>query len=183
MTSSRVLALAATASISLVIAACSPPHEVDSTQKVDTAASAAAPTNSAHSSTTASSTATTTTSTGDEVTIALSTTENLSDGQVLSFNVAGLDPTAGYYAAICSADYTGQVPLCTGLQGDTQAQAWLSNNGGTVAISQNGTASVDLVATATGEGIDCTTESCVLKIFGDHRNGFQDVTELPVSFS
>lgn len=54
---------------------------------------------------------------------------------------------------------------------------------GTVTMDANGAATVTLTAVSTGEGIDCSTDSCVLKVFGDHAQNFADVTSVPVTFA
>ena len=45
------------------------------------------------------------------------------------------------------------------------------------------TAHFELSVVPTGEAVDCTQQDCVLKLFGDHSEGFEDVTEIPVTFA
>lgn len=120
-----------------------------------------------------------------EVELAAAPTENLAEGDVITVDLAGLDPSYGYYVGICSTERPdgSPAPICTGdRSGDTQA--WLAENG-TVQIPDNGEVSLDLTAvpTAEGEDIDCRTQQCVLKVFGDHSEGFEDVVEVPVTFA
>lgn len=151
----------------LVLAACSPPNQQDTTQpKIDTASDVAAPTKTAKSTTKAT----------------VDSTSGLKDGDKITVNITGLDPTLGYYAAIC-ADDNAPVPVCTGNRGDTESQVWIKSDGGTVTMDASGAATVTLTAVSTGEGIDCTTDSCVLKVFGDHAQNFADVTSVPVTFA
>lgn len=71
----------------LVLAACSPPNQQDTTQpKIDTASDVAAPTKTAKSTTKAT----------------VDSTSGLKDGDKITVNITGLDPTLGYYAAICA---------------------------------------------------------------------------------
>ena len=67
--------------------------------------------------------------------------------------------------------------------GDAESQAWLQNERGTAKITEDGTASFTLTASPTGEGVDCASDKCVLKVFGDHSEGFKDVAEVPVTFA
>ena len=62
-------------------------------------------------------------------------------------------------------------------------QAWLSNRGGSQPVPENGEATVTLTAKAAGEDIDCRTDTCTLKVFGDHSEGFEDIVDVPVTFA
>lgn len=186
--SRKVFSVIATAALSLSIAACSPPNQSDSTQTKDDEVLTTSQTSTSETTATESTTATATTTgaAATEVTVTV-TPEELIDGGETTFEVTGLDPELGYYAAICAAEATpdGEAPACTGVQADFASQAWLSNTapGATDPIADDGTATITLVAAATGEGLDCTTDECVGKIFGDHTEGFRDVTEVPVTFA
>ncbi|MCQ9370663.1 thiamine biosynthesis protein [Corynebacterium sp. 35RC1] len=158
------------------LAACHPPSEVDSELKVNTATGVAAPT---QASTTTSAEAGA--EAEENVEISLPNAQ-LTEGQQFSFTVTGLLPEGGYYAAICSAE-DSDVPACTGIQTDPANQAWLNNASGNVAIDATGAAAVTLTATATGEDLDCTTDDCVLKVFGDQNNDFEPKAEVPVTFT
>ncbi|MCX7537593.1 neocarzinostatin apoprotein domain-containing protein [Corynebacterium sp. P5875] len=120
-----------------------------------------------------------------DVKITVDKAEGIKAGDTLTVEVTGLNPEAGYYSAICAAQTPGgaPVPVCTGEMGDVESQAWLQNERGTAKIAEDGTASFTLTANPTGEGIDCTTDECVLKVFGDHSEGFKDVAEVPVTFA
>lgn len=120
-----------------------------------------------------------------EVELSAAPTENLSEGDLITVDLAGLVPSYGYYVGICSTERPegSPAPICTGdRSGETQA--WLAENG-TVQIPDNGQVTLDLTAvpTAEGEDIDCRTQQCVLKVFGDHTEGFEDVVEVPVTFA
>lgn len=180
----RTLGAASLAAATLVLAACSPPNEQDTTEsKVDTASDVAAPTKSA--SATKSTSPTTTQASSDSMTADASTTTGLKDGDKVTVKLTGLDPTMGYYAAICAEEATpgNPVPVCTGKNGDSASQAWIKAEGGTTAMAEDGTATVTLTAASTGEGIDCTVDACVLKVFGDHAQNFADITSVPVTFA
>ncbi|PMC62408.1 hypothetical protein CJ204_06035 [Corynebacterium xerosis] len=62
-------------------------------------------------------------------------------------------------------------------------QAWLSNRGGSQPVPGNGEATVTLTGKASGEGVDCRADSCTLKVFGDHSEGFEDIVDVPVTFA
>lgn len=112
---------------------------------------------------------------------------NLSDGDSISVTLSGLDTDYGYYAAICAAEKTpgNPVPDCTGDRSSTPlTQQWITNkDGGTTPIAEDGTASFDLGVSSTGEVANCTEQDCVLKLFGDHTEGFEDIAEIPVTFA
>lgn len=113
-------------------------------------------------------------------------TENLMEGAKVKVKVAGLDPEKGYYGAICAKEKKGKkpVPDCTGERGKKGGQQWISNKpGATVPLAKNGEASFELMATHKGKGVDCQQQTCVVKIFGDHTEGFEDVAEQPVTFA
>lgn len=112
-------------------------------------------------------------------------TSNLHPGDTISVRLANLHPKAGYYTAICLAEQPGDeiVPICTGGRGDATAQAWIKPSGGTVTLNEDGTADFELAVAATGKDIDCNVDACVLKVFGDHSQGFTVGAELPVTFA
>ncbi|MCS4535416.1 thiamine biosynthesis protein [Corynebacterium sp. HS2168-gen11] len=160
-------------STAIILSACSPALEVDSTVKIDTAVSLA-PQPSMVEAIPYTETS--------EVTISLDATE-FANGDTLTASLSGLSPKMGYYAAICAQD-SGKVPACTGELTDAATAAWItSDTKGTVALTEEGNATVTLTATAVGEDVDCTTESCVFKVFGDHSSGFTPVAEVPISFA
>ncbi len=41
----------------------------------------------------------------------------------------------------------------------------------------------DGIAAGVGEDIDCRTDTCTLKVFGDHSEGFEDIVDVPVTFA
>ncbi|MGP6172627.1 thiamine biosynthesis protein [Corynebacterium sp. A21] len=103
----------------------------------------------------------------------------------ITLQISGLNPELGYHAAICAAEQPQGpgAPNCTGGSVDSATQIWLKNEGGTDAISPAGTAEFTLDAATTGEGLDCHVDACVIKVFGDHAEGFRNVADLPVSFA
>ncbi|AKK06595.1 hypothetical protein CMUST_11420 [Corynebacterium mustelae] len=177
-----ILSAASIAVVGIGLAACSPPNEVDSDVKVDTASSVAAPVSSAASSSAAPSSVAKPAAAPVEVKV--SKTENVMEGEALTINIAGLNTASGYYAAICAAENPAGPPACTGTLTDPSTAAWINNKGtGTVALNDDGTAVVELTATAIGDGLDCSTDKCVVKVFGDHSEGFRDVAAVPVTFA
>lgn len=112
-------------------------------------------------------------------------TTDLHPGDTITVRLANLNPKAGYYTAICLAEQPGDeiVPICTGGRGDATAQAWIKPSGGTVTLNEDGTADFELAVAATGKDIDCNVDVCVLKVFGDHSQGFTPGAELPVTFA
>ena len=112
---------------------------------------------------------------------------DLSEGDVISVDLSGLDPDYGYYAALCAAEKApgNPVPDCTGdRSAGTQSQQWITKkSGGTTTIADDNTAHFELSVVPTGEAVDCTQQDCVLKLFGDHSEGFEDITEIPVTFA
>lgn len=112
---------------------------------------------------------------------------NLSDGDVIAVNLSGLDADFGYYAAICAKEKEpgNPVPDCTGDRSSAErTQHWITNkSGGTTTISPDGTASFDLGVSTVGEKANCAEQECVLKLFGDHSEGFEDIAEVPITFA
>lgn len=189
--SRTVFGIAAAASLSAALVACSPPSQQDSPveRENEVLTTSAAPSSAAKSSSSTSSAEASTTAAAQgegDVEVSVSPSE-LVEGEKVTFEITGLDPEGGYYAAICAAEATpgNPVPACTGVMTDQASQAWLSNSqpGATTEISPEGEATVELTAAATGEGLDCNTQECVAKVFGDHTEGFRDVAESPVTFA
>ncbi|WP_082313446.1 neocarzinostatin apoprotein domain-containing protein [Corynebacterium lactis] len=122
-----------------------------------------------------------------KVTIDADPVSDLKDGDTITVTVSGLDPESGYYAGICAAEKTpgNPVPDCTGDRTEgARSQQWITNKpGGVTPIETDGTAKFDLAAGATGEKVNCSEQECVLKLFGDHTEGFEDVAEVPVTFA
>lgn len=122
-----------------------------------------------------------------EVTMEAEPVNDLSEGDVITVDLAGLDPDYGYYAALCAAEKApgNPVPDCTGdRSAGTQSQQWITKkSGGTTTIADDNTAHFELSVVPTGEAVDCTQQECVLKLFGDHSEGFEDITEIPVTFA
>lgn len=118
-------------------------------------------------------------------TVKVSPAENIADGSEITVTLSGLNPAyGGYYLGICGDRPEGSpAPACTGDRTVPGTQAWLSNRGGTQPVPENGEATVTLTAKAAGEGVDCRTDSCTLKVFGDHSEGFEDVVDVPVTFA
>ena len=119
------------------------------------------------------------------VTAKVSPGAEIADGSEVTITLSGLDPAyGGYYLGFCGERPEGSpAPACTGDRTVPGTQAWLSNRGGTQPVPENGEATVTLTAKAAGEGVDCRTDSCTLKVFGDHSEGFEDVVDVPVTFA
>lgn len=116
-------------------------------------------------------------------------TQDLADGDTITVTVRGLDVEGGYYVGICKAgtgaDAAGEggAPDCTG---DREDSKWITAEGsdrGTDHVDADGDAEVELTVSEQGDAVDCSTDKCVLKVFGDHTNGFREVGEAPVSFA
>lgn len=177
--SAAVLALGST------LAACTPPSEVDSEIKVTTASEGLIPTKTAAASSSASTSGAASSTAAASDTVEVSKTENIAEGEQLTINISGLDPMVGYYTAICAAHSAGpQPPSCTGTMTDPATAAWIkSDDTGTTVLNPDGSATVNITATATGQGVDCHADECVVKVFGDHSNGFVNYAEVPVTFA
>lgn len=119
------------------------------------------------------------------VTVKVSPAEDIADGSEITVTLSGLNPAyGGYYLGVCGDRPEGSpAPACTGDRTVPGTQAWLSNRGGTQPVPEKGEASVTLTAMAAGEGVDCRTDSCTLKVFGDHSEGFEDIVDVPVTFA
>lgn len=116
-------------------------------------------------------------------------TVDLTDGDTVKVAVRNLDTSAGYYLAICKAgtgaDAAGHgvPPDCTG---DRESATWITPEGsdqGTAHTDSDGTAEASLTVKTTGEAVNCATDKCVLKVFGDDDNSSRNVGEAPVSFA
>lgn len=116
-------------------------------------------------------------------------TQDLVDGDEITVTVRGLDTSAGYYLGICKAstgaDAAGEggAPDCTG---DRSSSKWIaadSEERATDHFDADGNAEVTLTVAEKGDAVDCSTDECVLKVFGDHMNGFRAVGDAPVSFA
>lgn len=154
-----------------------------------TTESAAAPATSADAAATTSAAAGTATEAAEAnangVTAKVSPGAEIEDGSEVTITLSGLDPAyGGYYLGFCGERPEGSpAPACTGDRTVPGTQAWLSNRGGTQPVPENGEATVTLTAKAAGESVDCRTDSCTLKVFGDHSEGFEDVVDVPVTFA
>ncbi|MBV7295823.1 hypothetical protein KRX51_07845 [Corynebacterium sp. TAE3-ERU12] len=125
------------------------------------------------------------------VTLSVSPADDLTDGEELTLKLSGLDPEMGYYVAVCTDKTEGDanVPVCLGAHGEENKQLWLTNqsDSATESIPDDGAVVLKLSATQSGQDmngdeITCGEENCSVKVFGDHRNGFIDVVEVPIEF-
>lgn len=116
-------------------------------------------------------------------------TVDLNDGDDIAVTVRHLDTSAGYYIGICKAatgaDAAGEgtPPDCTG---DRSSSKWVTaedSDQGTDHFDAEGTAEVQLTVAEKGDAVDCATDKCTLKVFGDHQNGFRNVGDAPVTFA
>ncbi len=118
------------------------------------------------------------------INIEVAPVDNLADGDVLSGTITGLNTeVAGYYLAICAAENANPVPDCTGdRNADPANQLWITKkDGGTTELSDR--VEFEISASSTGDAVNCTEQDCVLKLFGDHAEGFEDVVDVPVTFA
>lgn len=127
---------------------------------------------------------------GDDVQLTLSESTELTDGQEITVEGSGVDPELGYYLSTCVAGTSGPTgPDCAGGPSDRSASAWVSNSpGATVPVNPDGTFTATLHVTRagetmTGEPVDCDETPCAVTLFGDHRNGFVNTAEVPVTFA
>lgn len=123
--------------------------------------------------------------TANGVTAKVSPVDGIVDGSEVTIELSGLNPAyGGYYLGFCGDRPEGSpAPACTGDRAVPGTQAWLSNRGGSQPVPGNGEATVTLTAKAAGEGVDCRADSCTLKVFGDHSEGFEDIVDVPVTFA
>ena len=126
--------------------------------------------------------------TGGGVELKADRVAHLSDGQQVTVSLSGLNPQAGYYLAVCGPNRVGPAPMCIGGQGPQSIQHWLSNAVRPGSIPADGVLTTTVSVpkqgrVATGQSLDCTTQQCTIKLFGDPGAGLRDVVELPVSFS
>lgn len=182
----RPLAISAVVlALGTALVACSPPNQIDSEEKVVTASEGAIPSTTANATSVTATPMTTTSATNSaEEKLTVSQTENLAEGDEITVEITGLDPAMGYYTAICAADPTNPQPVCTGDLSDPTTSAWIkADNTGTVLLNADGTAVVKIAATATGPQVDCHTDKCVVKVFGDPAQNFKNYAEVPVTFA
>ena len=128
------------------------------------------------------------TASGGGVELKADTVTGLSDGQQVTVSLSGLNPQAGYYLAVCGPNRIGPAPMCIGGQGPQSVQHWLSNavRPGSIPADGNLTTTVSVPKqgrVATGQPLDCSTQQCTIKLFGDPGAGLRDIVELPVSFA
>lgn len=123
--------------------------------------------------------------TANGVTAKVSPVDGIVDGSEVTIELSGLNPAyGGYYLGFCGDRPEGSpAPACTGDRTVPGTQAWLSNRGGSQPVPGNGEATVTLTGKASGEGVDCRADSCTLKVFGDHSEGFEDIVDVPVTFA
>lgn len=177
----RAAALAAAAVLTLGVAACGDDDDSDDDAADDTAVEQPADDDADEADDTDD---------GDDVGdvdgMSADKTDDLADGDTITVTLTDLDTDQGYYLGICAAEgAAGGPPTCTGGREDS---AWIAAEGeerATDHFDAEGNAEVELDVKATSEdgSLDCTTDSCVVKLFGDHQSGFGDVAELPVSFA
>lgn len=183
-----LLAAPAIAAVALLAACSGGDADTDATGAADGATTSAAETATTGAET--STGADTAESAGAEasangVTAKVSPAENIADGAEVTITLSGLNPAyGGYYLGFCGDRPEGSpAPACTGDRTVPGTQAWLSNGGGSQPVPENGEATVTLTAKAAGEDIDCRTDTCTLKVFGDHSEGFEDIVDVPVTFA
>ncbi|WP_448852216.1 neocarzinostatin apoprotein domain-containing protein [Corynebacterium sp. 335C] len=118
----------------------------------------------------------------DGIEMTVDRTADLAEGDTVQVDISGLDTSSGYYLALCGVtNPEGQpFPDCTGdRSGETQK--WFRNPEGTEQMNDEGTISTTLTITPKGEAIDCRESECAVKLFGDHREAFYDIVQVPVT--
>ncbi|HIW96076.1 MAG TPA: thiamine biosynthesis protein [Candidatus Corynebacterium gallistercoris] len=182
--SPRAAALAIIGAGALVLVGCSTEEAKDAVSDASTAAeSAASDASSAASSVKESATADSDKDGDIDLEITPDLDQPVQADSDLQVKVTGLNPDLGYYLAICKDDDAARVPDCTGERGDGTAQQWIKAEGGTVTLNEDGTAEATLKAVPTGENVDCTTDKCVVKLFGDHTEGFKPYEDEEITFA
>ncbi|MGP9724917.1 neocarzinostatin apoprotein domain-containing protein [Corynebacterium sp. AOP40-9SA-29] len=114
--------------------------------------------------------------------------DDLSDGDSITVTLEGLDTANSYYVAIGTTDGSSADPAT--YAGSMQEWARVvpeGEEGGTATYDAEGNAEFDLTVQATNEdgSVDCTTDSCSLKLITDHSSQppFEDVAAVPVTFA
>ncbi|MGJ0183871.1 hypothetical protein [Corynebacterium glyciniphilum] len=170
----RAAALAATAVLALGLTACSSDSD-DSAESTD----------SADSTTTAADSA----SEGavSDGSLSVDKADGLTAGDTVKVTLDGVDTEQNYYVAVATTDGESSDPSTyAGEMSDWARIVPEGEEGGTATFDADGNAEFDLTVQATNEDgtVDCTTDSCSLKLVTDHASTppFSDVAAIPVTF-
>lgn len=114
--------------------------------------------------------------------------DDLSDGDTVTVTLKGLDTASSYYVAVGTTDGASADPgTYAGSMEDWARVIPEGEEGGTATYDAEGNAEFDLTVQATNEdgSVDCTTDSCSLKLITDHSSQppFEDVAAVPVTFA
>ncbi|MDN5582714.1 MAG: neocarzinostatin apoprotein domain-containing protein [Corynebacterium sp.] len=114
--------------------------------------------------------------------------DDLSDGDTVTVTLEGLDTANSYYVAVGTTDGASADPgTYAGSMEEWARVVPEGEEGGTATYDAEGNAEFDLTVQATNEdgSVDCTTDSCSLKLITDHSSQppFEDVAAVPVTFA
>lgn len=114
--------------------------------------------------------------------------DDLSDGDTVTVTLEGLDTANSYYVAVGTTDGASADPgTYAGSMEEWARVVPEGEEGGTATYAAEGNAEFDLTVQATNEdgSVDCTTDSCSLKLITDHSSQppFEDVAAVPVTFA
>ncbi|WP_420098269.1 hypothetical protein [Corynebacterium sp.] len=166
----RAAALAATAVLALGLTACSSDSD-DSTDSAETTAAESASETEAAS----------------DGPLSVDKTDGLSDGDTVTVTLEDLDTENNYYVAVASTDGDSSDPSTyAGEMSDWARVVPEGEQGGTATFDADGNAEFDLAVQSTNEAgtVDCTTDSCSVKLVTDHASTppFSDIAAVPVTF-
>lgn len=170
----RAAALAATAVLALGLTACSSDSD-DSTDSAETTAAESASETEAEAAS------------ASDGPLSVDKTDGLSDGDTVTVTLEGLDTENNYYVAVASTDGDSSDPSTyAGEMSDWARVVPEGEQGGSATFDADGNAEFDLVVQSTNEAgtVDCTTDSCSVKLVTDHASTppFSDIAAVPVTF-
>ena len=110
--------------------------------------------------------------------VAVSPTSGLNSGDRITVTMSGLSGSLGVYASVCKQ---GATQMDTPAPCDAQSEMWITGTG--AGGSSNGSASV--AVSSTFSNVDCTVDSCVVYVRGDHnnQNDFSLIRTVSLSFA
>ena len=127
---------------------------------------------------------------GAAVTVGVSATTRLVDGQVVSITLAGIPAGQGVYVSQCVRPAVGQRAagglVCHGGLADTSSMIWASTDGARGSQSASGALSLTLRRTFVKDGVThtCGAGDCAIFVYRDHRGLFDTSldTVVPLTF-
>lgn len=120
--------------------------------------------------------------------LSVDTTEDLADGDTITVTLTGLDTEQSYYVAVATTDGGSSDPSTfAGSMQDWSRIVPEGDDRGTATYDAEGNAELEMQVTPTNEEgtVDCTTDSCSVKLITDHASTppFDDVAAVPVTFA